>query len=353
MKTGLLNYPFYHFLEPQVVYIEEQFIEPEHHSVLQCNVEQENSVEIILKRLEKIESKIMDRMDILEMLFVRQNQRIDDVLLGLLGEDIKPTANSTEELPTEKYSVQEISNTVENDLPLSTPTVPETNLEEEKHLTKKNKRKVESPPTTANLNASKKLKQEPLIIIESYYEELPVPVVCQMVSIDGTNDLVLEDDRCEAFIETSNQSSLKVSNGSFLQFPFTNYDDLRKFNKSLQNQSTADEFVRYMKDFVHTNNPVEIPEQILRTVISEQILIESTWASKSSGKLRISYLTNFLKCCLRLGLLFSDNFDLELLRAKTIDLLHAIRVENGLAPQSTKMQKFKAELTAPFTAEKS
>lgn len=175
-------------------------------------------------------------------------------------------------------------------------------LEEQKDETKK--RNIES---TADIitNANKKPKHEPLLI-ESYYEE---------ITLQDPSTIVFEDSQEE-------------------KFPFTNLESLRHFNKTLRIQQNADEFVNDVKRSINVVNE-QLSEQIVQFVISEQLLKDSTWASKSSGKLRISYLTNLLKCFLRIGRSYNSNFTLEILRSKTIDLIHSIRVRNGLAPPKT------------------
>lgn len=316
------------FLEPQIVYIEEQVFDYENQPRQECSDESNNIVEVLLKRLEQLETKIMSRIDVLQVCFVKQSQRIDEVLIGLLGTEAKSTIV---EAGIEEEEEQQVENYMEE------IALDETNIEEEIQVESINKRKLEDAPFTVVSNSNKRSKQEPLVV-ESYYEEVSVPVVCQMVSVERSNELDL--DVVQKFYVPPNQMNFKPTNTFLTRFPLTNIDELRKFNKSLQQQLPADEFVQFMKRSLTTDDPNEIPEQILRAVISDQILIESTWASKSSGKLRLLNLTNFLKCCLRLGFFYSNTFNLDLIRTKTIELLHAIRVENGLAPrQLVKKQK--------------
>lgn len=285
-------------------------------------------MKIILKRFEEFETKIMSRIDLLEISYVKQSQRIDEILFGLLGTEIQTT------------TVEPGGDLVDNCM-----EIPETNPKELVLVERNTKRKPESSPVR-NSNASKKRKHEPLVV-ESYYDEDTEPLECQVVTsadpIEIPTISVVPGDP-QKFYQTIS-SNLISTNDFYSQFPLLNIEDLRRFNKSLQKQKAADEFVRFMKQRIKvTHDPDEISDQILRTVISDQILIESTWASKSSGKLLVSHLTYFLKCCLRLGFFFSNTFSLDLLRARTIDNIHHIRVSNGLAPHpSKKVPKIKIE----------
>lgn len=270
---------------------------------------------------------------------MKQSQRIDEILFGLLGTEIQTTP------------VETGGDLVDNCMEMS-----ENNVEELVLVDCNTKRKPEPSPVR-NSNARKRTKHAPLVV-ESYYDEDTEPVECQVVTsaamIEIPTITVVPGDPQKFYQTPSVSANLISTNDFYSQFPLLNIEDLRKFNKSLQKQKAADEFVRFMKQRIKTtHDPDEISEQILRTVISDQILIESTWASKSSGKLLISHLTYFLKCCLRLGFFFSNTFSLDLLRARTIDIIHHIRVSNGLAPHpssSKKAPKVKIEFKSEPTS---
>ncbi|XP_063701051.1 uncharacterized protein LOC134831286 [Culicoides brevitarsis] len=268
--------------EPQIVYIEEQIIENENLCRASPLKDRKNSLEIILKRLFEMEMKIMDRMDALESCFVKQNQRIDDILVGIFN---------SEQKVVEEDVVEDV---ISDELPL----VEEISM----------KRQSENESPDAEILCKRQKPESPLVV-ESYYEEEALPVACHVVSED-----------------------------CFAALPFTNFDDVRNFNKSLVHQEASNNFVKYLQRHVRLDDPLmSVSEQIIRLVLSEQILIESTWASKATGKLRISSLENFLKCCLRFGNLYFDNFTLNLVREQTMAMLHELRVENGLASGAVKI----------------
>lgn len=269
--------------------MEEQFFES-------SDNEQESTLEIILKRLLELETKIMDRMDVLEICFAKQNQRIDEVLIEVLGAVTKETVNDEE-------IIEEVLN--------------ETT--EEQLIEGPENREIEDESVD-----SKRQKTEPLVV-ESYYEET-VPVVYQILNVTSCEDT------------------------PYPNLPFTSFDDVRKFNKALVDDEETEKFVKYLKQHIVTNDPYDIAEQILSLVMAKKILADSTWASKSYGKLRISHLTNFLKCCLRIGSFYFENFTLDLLRGQTIELLQQMRMESGLA-SAAKTQKTRKSLITSITSD--
>lgn len=303
------------FTDIQVVFMEEEVSHNTQHpessfSNTAITLEDVGQLELrLMKRINDLEDKLMARYDRIESLLATNVPNND---MGLSTNETSSMIIIASEKITADNSIKTRDDTdlksVENQKPDSLLSFP-----------KKEK-------TKSNINP------EVVKVYESYESSCPNTFI-QVVEMTEEDDFIEDDEYYdECIIEEKTALKPKHTETSYLpEFPIKDIQKLRVFNKDLQKEIVAEKLVRCLRKISGTDKE-KIVEKFLRTVVSEHILAQSTWASKSYGKLRISNLTYLIKCFLRVGSIVLSNFSFEFFRAKTIELLQQIRIQHGLAP---------------------
>lgn len=120
-----------------------------------------------------------------------------------------------------------------------------------------------------------------------------------------------------------------VKVNSIPPLPIDNIDILRGFNKSLAtNKVMAAEFTRNLSLYC-SDDKDSAPELLITSIIGPTLLVQSTWASKSSGRLRIASLMGILNCVMKAAERAPfGGFLMNFFREKVMDLLHTLRTQD-------------------------
>lgn len=279
---------------------------------------------ITLEDLRQLESRLMKRINDLEDKLIERYDRIES-LLGTNVANNDMMLNTHEMSPMTVVASEKVIDEVDS---IKMSEIADTKSVEQ--------HKPNSLLNTPNIDISKSsiVNPEVVKVYESYESSCPNNTLIQVVEMTEEENFDEDNEYYNEYIieeKITLKPKMHAETSCLPDFPIKDIQKLRVFNKGLQKEVVAEKFVRCLRKISGTDKE-KIVEKFLRTVIAEHILVQSTWASKSYGKLRISNLTYLIKCFLRVGSIVLSNFSFEFFRAKTIELLQQIRVQHGLAP---------------------
>lgn len=113
--------------------------------------------------------------------------------------------------------------------------------------------------------------------------------------------------------------------------PINNIEMLRALNKCLlSDRGLASDLIQILSGHCNDGDKQSAPTRMLSAVIGEDILRQSTWASKSTGRLRIAALGGVLSCMLKAASQSACGaISITFFRERVMEILHMIKIQCG------------------------